>query len=170
MPSCGLLATSYFKRKDWRVMDNEMLIFRVTVGCNRSFTEMIQGKYDRVNSDITQERFPIQGDRKIKKELVLFHFNRVIPLDNAITEMEEKGCYPGQPEDLFALGADYPELQKQFPIIALGDRSVWRHPDGTRAFLCLHYSGDARHLTLYLFAHAWAENSRFLGVRTLPGL
>jgi len=61
------------------------------------------------------------------------------------------------------LAAAHPELQKQFPIIALG--SVWRDSSGSRQVPYLGVGAYDRKLYLDDFGLDWAARCRFLGVR-----
>lgn len=77
--------------------------------------------------------------------------------------MRKAGFRPALIEDLLALGAEYPELQKQFPIVALG--SVWQDPGGRRRVPYLRWDGGGRDLDLYWFGDDWDERWRFAAVR-----
>ncbi len=99
---------------------------------NLSFKDRItHGKYDWVNSDITEEHFPTIISADYDAEYKLFHFNRNISSsDNMIKEMDKDEYRPGTLAELLVLGETQLELQKQFPIIALG--SVWQDSAGNR--------------------------------------
>lgn len=146
------------------IVSSKQQVFKVVVDYAKSLGEMIlAGKYGLVNDDIVSNHFPIQGEGRKEVEITLFHFNRVISSDNAITEMTKTGYRPAFVEELLALGAAYKELQKQFPIVALG--SVWRAPPGPRYVLSLRWDGGERYLTLDLFGLVWREFCRFAAVR-----
>lgn len=137
--------------------------FRVAVDYTQTLKQMISaGKYDWANSDITQDHFPIKGNGKKEEEVVLFHFDKVMTSEQAITEMDKTGFRPATIEELLALGAQQPELQKQFPIVALG--SVWRNPLGDRNVPDLRWGGRQRSLDLDWFGGDWREDSRFAAV------
>jgi hypothetical protein len=138
--------------------------FKVTVDYGQSLADMIKaGKYDWVNDNITKENFPVNGQDKQEVEVLLFHFNRVISSDDAIAEMNKAGYRPARIEELLALGACQPELQKQFPIVALG--SAWRRPSGYRIVPCLVSDGSGRRLDLDDFEGGWDGSDRFLVLR-----
>lgn len=139
-------------------------VFRVTVDYTKSLKEMIEARqYDCVNDDITGDHFPVKGTGQKEVEITLFHFNCPISSDDAIAEMARAGYRPALIEELLALGAAYKELQKQFPIIALG--SVWRYPAGARCVPYLHWNGFGRRLDLGWFEGGWHEYWRFAAVR-----
>jgi hypothetical protein len=56
----------------------------------------------------------------------------------------------------------HPELQRQFPIVALG--SVWVNPVGGAYSPYLSSWFDTRELDLFLHDFDWADSCRFLAV------
>ena len=138
--------------------------YRIIVDYNRSLSKMIKaGNYDWFNDNITAKNFPLKGKGKHELEAILFHFDRDIESEEAIAEMDKQGYRPGRIEELLALGGKYPNLQKEFPIVALG--SVWRNPDGHRSVPFLHRNGSERNLRLGWFGYGWHANDRFLAFR-----
>ncbi len=138
--------------------------FKVVIDCTQTLKEMISaGKYDWVNSDITPEHFPITGKGISEEEVVLFHFDKTMTSEQVIAEMDKQGFKPASIEELLALGSSKPDLQKQFPIIALD--SVWRNPNGRRCVPCLYYDGSRRKLDLDWFDFSWFPRYRFAAVR-----
>lgn len=139
-------------------------LFRVTVDYGLPLAQMIaSGKYDWTNGDITPERFPIQGEGKAPRELVLVHLDKVATTDEALAELDRRGLRPAKIEELLALGAARPELQKEFPIVALGSRFVSRR--GGRFFAYLGWFGNGRKLDLGWDGSGWRGVCRFLAVR-----
>jgi len=137
--------------------------FTVTIDYTQSLADMIRaGNYDWVNEDITQEHFPIQGERRQEVTVTLFHFNRSVSSGDAIAGIKQQGYRPGEIEHLLALGAAHPDLQKQFPIIALG--SVWSPPGGSRCVPSVPWRGAGRSLHLLWFDGAWRPSCRFIAV------
>ena len=138
--------------------------FKVVVDYGRDLGQMIAGgKYDWVNENITRENFPTTGQGKQEREVVLFHFNRFISSDDVIKEMASAGYRPAMLEELLALGETQPELQRQFPIVALG--SVWRVSGGFREVPYLDGCGAGRYLGLRCFGGGWCGGCRFAAVR-----
>lgn len=121
------------------------------------------GKYDWVNSHITKEHFPLNIPTDYDAEHKLFHFSRFISSENAIQEMKKEGYRPGILPELLVLGEIQPELQREFPIIALG--SVWQHANGNQRVPVLRQDDGKRELDLYLFVLGWIDRCRFLAVR-----
>jgi hypothetical protein len=138
--------------------------FEVLVDCTKSLVEMIQaGSYGYVDSNINDKNFKVEGQGQQEVEVVLFHFKRAISTDDALQEMEKAGYRPARIEELLALGAAYPELQRQFPIVALG--SLWQDPRGDRRVAYLNQDGAGRSLDLPWFESDWRECYRFVAVR-----
>lgn len=139
----------------------------LTVDYNQTVEQMIAaGKYDWKNSDITEKHFPLPAELSGQKTAVsskLFHFNRDISSEDAIAEMDKAGYRPATLSELLALGTKHPELQRQFPIVALG--SLWRLAFGLRRVPFLLVDGVERRLGLLWFDYDWYAYYRFLGVR-----
>ncbi len=137
-------------------------ILRIPAG--PSLTDRIAlGKYDWVNSDITEEHFPMNIPVAYDVEYKLFHFGRDISSENAIKEMKKEGFQPATLPELLVLGETQPELQKEFPIVALG--LMWRYPYGHRHVPLLYWRNVWRKLDLDLFEHDWDGFYRFLALR-----
>ncbi|MCE9586543.1 hypothetical protein K8R04_04490 [Candidatus Uhrbacteria bacterium] len=101
--------------------------------------------------------------REIEFELV--HLNKGVSTDKALAELDKQVLRPALYEELLAFAVKYPELQKQFPIVALG--SVYR-VDG---YLCSPYvlwDGSERRLHFSWFDGDWSDSCRFLAVRKQP--
>ena len=138
--------------------------FKVVVDYTKTLKEMVLvGKYDWVNENITQDHFPIQGSGKQEVQVALFHFGKIMASDQIIAEMEKQGYRSTRIEELLALGASQLELQRQFPIVALG--SVWRGPYGDRGVPVLDRGDARRRLGLHWLEHEWHESYRFAAVR-----
>lgn len=122
--------------------------------------------YDWKNDDITAQHFPVSPEMIGKKAEVsakLFHFNRGISSDDVISEMDKAGYRPATLMELLVLGFLFPELQRQFPIVALG--SVWHDAGDYRLVPYLDVYGYKRELDLSWFGRDWDAPCRFLGVR-----
>lgn len=105
--------------------------FTILVNYKKSLTEMIRvGGYDSVDNDIAPEHFPPWGSGAVERELHLVRLNRA--LKKNIGEHKEKldrsGFIFATVEDLLALGAAHPDLQRKFTIGVLG--SQWQDQEG----------------------------------------
>ncbi len=142
--------------------------YPVTVNYDLSLAGMIKaGRYDWVNSDITENHFPenhfpVKGEGSKDIALELIHFNMAILSKDALSELDERGLRPATIEELLAFGTKYPELQRQFPVLALG--SIWRQL-GDRHVPCLWSGSLERFLSLDWFEGRWDDYFRFLAVR-----
>ncbi len=138
--------------------------FTVTVDYTQTVEEMVQaGKYDWKNSDISSKNFPVKRREPGKVEVHLIHFNRAISSDDAIKELDRMGFRLAELPELLALGAQHPDEQKKYPIIALG--SVWQDPGGDRDVPYLVRNDSGRGLSLGWFEGGWGEDYRFAAVR-----
>ena len=137
--------------------------FRLIIDYTMSLADMITaGGYDWVNPNITEANFPIMMKGKFNLDAELFHFNRNISSEDAVEEMRKTGCRGAMIEELLSFGAKNLELQRQFPIVALGSSCVLR---GDRQVAYLVGGGFRRFLILDVWVGDWGGDVRFLGVR-----
>jgi len=150
----------------------ELETYKVMVDYGKSLSKMIEaGKYDEFNDDINDKHFPIQGAGSPRKagqheaELMLVHLNWNATTKEVLEHLNSQGLEPARLEYLLVFGAAYPELQRQFPIIALG--SVWVIDGGSRRYPYLRSNDDERRLILSWAGDGnhWHETCRFLAVR-----
>lgn len=137
--------------------------FTVPVDYALSLPEMITaGRYDDVSNSITPERFPIQGIGKRETVIHLVHPGKEVESQPLIDEMDALGYRPATIAELLALGAKYPELQREFPIIALGSVA---EVGGDRVVAFLDRWFRERKLLLCWFDRRWAGVCRFAFVK-----
>ena len=116
------------------------------------------GQYEEVNGDVSDRNFPVTGsrwDRELGIELV--HVGHSSPTDQILLRLDIRGLRPATAAELLALGAKYPDLQRQFPIVALGQE--WR---GRAVFL----DGSRKERTVRLGwrGGSWNANYRFAAI------
>ena len=129
----------------------------------QSVEEMVKaGRYDYVNDYITGENFPVESGLA-QVEAIMVHPNRFMSSEDVISLLDRKGLRPATMVELLAFGAQHPDAQRRFPIVALG--SVWTISDGNRHVGCLWEDPGDRGLHLYWFDADWAAPYRFLAVR-----
>ncbi len=121
---------------------------------------IVDGKYDWFNDDITAERFPLTlpaGSR----ELALVHFNKEMTSEKVEKWAMENGYELALIDDLLAVGShsEYKELQRQFPIVALGSSAVIL---GFRHVPSLRRRDSDRGLRLFYWDRVWDAPCRFL--------
>ncbi len=146
------------------IVGNAVEIFQVIVDYKMTLADMITtGKYDWVNSDITQEHFPVAGKGTIELKAELIHFGKPMSTDNVLKEIDRRGLRQATLPELLAFGAKYPERQREFPVVALG--SVWALSGGDRFVPYLRERDSSRLLSLDWYDDVWFGDCRFLCVR-----
>jgi hypothetical protein len=130
----------------------------------RTLAEAIAaGKYDGYMSHgITSERFSESKETFGEKEVYLFHLNRNIAHKDAITKIDTAGYRPATFMDLLALGENQPDLQRQFPIVALGSSAEWN--GASYVPVLLGTSNDRRLVLNREGGYGWSSDCRFLVV------
>ncbi|OGY81471.1 MAG: hypothetical protein A3F54_02470 [Candidatus Kerfeldbacteria bacterium RIFCSPHIGHO2_12_FULL_48_17] len=138
--------------------------YRLSIDYGKNLKKMIaEGNYDWVNDNITQKNFPIQGEGQQEVEAVIVPFSKAMSSEGVLGEFQKMNLDPPNLEALLALGAAEPELQREFPVVALNP--VWADPDGDRRVTCLFGSGRSRDLGLDCFGSGWNGYCRFLALR-----
>lgn len=118
--------------------------------------QITAGGYDWFNDDITVERFPLTLPAG-PQYLVLAHFDADVESEQVETWAAAHGYELALIDDLLAVGSQ--ELQRKFPIVALGSSAVIR---GRRFVPCLDWDDSCRPLDLICWAGDWREYCRFL--------
>ena len=141
--------------------------FTLTVDYSKTLEEAIDaGKYDLVNDHINNENFPVSPEiigEKINISGKLFHFDRQISSNDVIAKMDKEGYRPATLMELLTLGILFPDLQKWFPIIALG--SSWLRTINDPHVAVLNFINKKRWLFLANSHAGWRAYSRFFGVK-----
>lgn len=143
-------------------------VFTFVVDYGRSLADAVKaGRYDYANDDITDEHFPAEEWEKGKKEqsFKLYHFGKEMESDDVVVQMDNDGFRPATVRELLAFGEKNPELQRQFPIIAL--KQFWVNRYGFRGVVYLGRSGARRLLSLSWCGGGclwWGGSCRFLAV------
>ncbi len=140
--------------------------FTVVADYSRSLEDLIvAGSYDYVNPEIAKVSFqPFEGERGRKKKFfkLYYFFGEDLQFDDAIGEMKKDGSRPAIHQELLVLGETYPEIQRQFPIIALG--TICFNCDGYRCVVELWGDSEKRGLDLVWYDGDWRGHYYFLGV------
>ncbi len=138
-------------------------LYPITVDYDITVEDAIKaGNYDEVYDlgCITQKNFPIQ--KKGKSELVV----EIIKLDywatteEVLKELDRLGYRPVDLMELLAFGAKYPDVQREFTVVALGSMHKSHH--GYYVWPTLHVG--SRWLTLSSEAW-WFPESGYATVR-----
>jgi len=142
----------------------EKIIYAIIVDYGTSLEDMVKlGKYDYANDNITTKNFPTKRSGKVDIVIELVPFGRNISSEDAIKELDKMGLRAAEPHELLAFGAKYPDVQREFPIVALG--SVWRGWDDDRSVVCLIRGDTKRSAVLRGFVGDWVGYWRFAAVR-----
>jgi hypothetical protein len=139
--------------------------YKVMIDYGRSIVDSVKaGKYDWVNEAITDANFPNTEFDQVggEKEIGLFHFKRNISSEDVIASMKAEGFRPATMRELLGFGEHNPELQREFPIVALGQVAVL---GGRRRVGFLRRGGSGRYASLGYFGFGWDDICRFLAVR-----
>ena len=136
--------------------------YTVTVDYGKTLESMVEnGKYDYFNEKII-EIFLVNGDGTVEVDLELVHLNKQASTNEVKDYLEANGLRPATLEEILAFGAKYPEIQREFPIIALGPSNVYRN--------AVPFLGSDRFQARFLILDSydlspWTEICRFLAVR-----
>jgi hypothetical protein len=104
------------------------LQFHVTVDCSVPLREKITAnRYHWVNAEILPELLQAEPDGQWESSAQLIHFYRTISSEDALAEIEHKGCRPARIEELVAFGIAFPNVSQMFPIVALGSTCELEH-------------------------------------------
>lgn len=134
-------------------------VFPVKVDYNCSIVGMIVlGKYDYVSYDCGQNviNFPVEGSGQEQLDLTLFEFVDRVSSEQVASELEILGYQPATLVELLAFGKEYPEVQKEVSIVALG--SVHTFPDSDNYVPVLegsHVWGGTRGLIASKWGTIW---------------
>lgn len=129
-----------------------------------SLSERINlGRYGCVDDDVTEKNFPEKVEKNYEVKYQIFHFNKSIFSDYVVVEMKKEGFKPASIHELLKLGEIQPNLQREFPIVALG--TVCSNTRIGIRVPFLYDDGVRRNLGLGWFDGEWPDHDRFLGVR-----
>jgi hypothetical protein len=138
--------------------------YPLSVDYGRSVGDAVGGGYyDWASTSITSKNFPTKRQGVAEVPVELIHFNRDISTDKALRELDRMGFRPAEIHELLAFGEKYPEVQLEFPVVALA--SVWQDRYGFRYVSYLGRSGSERGLYLYRIEDDWDGIARFAVVR-----
>jgi hypothetical protein len=138
--------------------------YPLSVDYERSVEDAVKlGRYDWANPDITSKNFPTKRTGTAEIVVELIHFNRVVSTDEALRKLGRMGYRPADLHELLAFGEKYPEVQREFPVVALA--SVWHYRLSFRYVPYLSRYSSKRNLYLNWIKNNWNELCRFAAVR-----
>lgn len=122
------------------------------------------GKYDRCEGEIISQKFSTAYKGEVWLEALLVYFDTAITDEDVVTELDKIGLRPGELHELLIFGVQHPEIQCQFPIIALGTIVELGNVCGAP---CSSGSKNAgRQLGFTYCGGKWGGGHRFLAFRT----
>jgi hypothetical protein len=137
--------------------------FQLAISGNRTTEEAVRaGKYDWSNDDVNSQNFPMRpgcGHSKIE----IIDFGREISSEDALIEAAKLGLERPDYEDALFFGEQFPEKQREHPIVFLHE--PWQ--DSGRGLSVLVLDGDSsrRGLYLHLFGGSWGRDCVFAFAR-----
>lgn len=137
---------------------------QIVMAPGKSLAQLIAfGGYDWVHPDVvTNFVVELVGELTLR-EVHLLHYNKSMTSQQVLDDMERQGLRPATFLELLWIGILHPELQRIFPIVALGT-VVALGSDRRVAFLGRH--DRERYLYLSWFdGYDWNEVDRFAAVR-----
>ena len=141
-----------------RLLRNEV---EIVVRATKSISQLIKShKFDWVNSDITDERFPIPDC--LWNDYKEFHFGEDVSSEEAVKRMQAEGYEPANSHELLL----WDGWNEESTVVALG--SVAK-VNGNRNALYLDRGGSRRNLNLGWWDDGWSARCRFLAVRKSSG-
>jgi hypothetical protein len=141
-------------------------IYRIMAADGRSTEELVAaGTYGYAHSCVSSENFPARhsGGRRVR-EIMLLEFDHTVTSDDVLTEAARLGLERPMYEDALYFGIEYPEVQRERPVVFLHE--PWFGFFGRRDVLCLWSNAGRRELGLEGFDDPWSKNYRFAFVCT----
>lgn len=93
----------------------------VIIDYRQSLDKMIKaGDYNSVQQFINSKNFPIKGVGQQKREIFLINFGQKILQRRVVEYMKKNNLRPAVIEELVAVGNQYPKVQGQSALCALG--------------------------------------------------
>ncbi len=119
--------------------------YNVTLDYSQSLSEMIEaGKYFWYDKFFSGIRYRIKGKGQVEKALYLVSLNNSALTSEITAELDKYNLRPAVLRELLIFGSTYPEVQKQFPIIALGNGWSDGNPSYRRSpYLYIYYYYNA---------------------------
>jgi hypothetical protein len=136
----------------------------ITMDLSKSMAQLlVDGKYDWVDGDIAKH-FSVEPEKgRVIRDIHLLHYNKLMLTDAILADMERQGLRPLTFLELFWIGIQYPSLQRDFHVVALG--TVRQVSLDLPCVVHLYRSRCGRSLNLHWIYDYWNEDCRFGAVR-----
>ena len=120
-------------------------------------------RYDLVDNEITDARFPIKAHAPVSRTIELVEFDHDPGSEEVPAEFARRGLERPTYEDAFTFGIEHPEEQRRRPVAFLDEPVL---VGGGRRVLVLSGSDRARRIDRrYWFAGGWNRSCGFAAVR-----
>ncbi len=144
-----------------------VMTIRETVTFSNLEAAISAGKYDWVNGDARKESawshiVPLEQEQA-ESEILVVHPNKEMTSEEVESWLDSQGLRSGNLYHLLKVGETQPELQNEFPIVALG--SVRLNAFGDRVVACLYRGSYGRNLNLLWLHDWWNARCRFVAAR-----
>jgi len=137
--------------------------YSVTVNYNKTVDQLVKdGKYDWANDDVSDPHFPLNKKGEEQAEIFIVTIDRRMSNAEIDQILDRWGLQDANVKEGLSLGAQYPNLQREGPIVARG--STWRVSDGGVFVPCLRGGESRRDLGLSLVG-GWYSCWQFAAVR-----
>ena len=138
--------------------------FRIMTGGTRTTDEVIEaGNYGWTNDMVNGKNFPMRPMPEGPREIVFLEFDHDPGSEEVLVEAQRQGLERPLYEDALFFGEQYPEEQRNAPIVFL--HKPWQSPGGFLFVLVLRCGGRDRSLGLGYFDDGWRQRCRFAFVR-----
>lgn len=145
----------------------DLPVYSVTINYGRSVEALLfrDGRYDYVNSEITNSNFPTSAVGSQNLYVDVMAFNRRINSEEVVEELDRLGFRPATIHELLTFGAQYPDFQDDYNLVALG--SPFQDRGGELRAPYLNRIGSARYFccSLVKWSGDWTLDWQFAAVR-----
>lgn len=118
-----------------------------------------QANFDYINPDVRNF-----GTKKVNLgEFYLVHFGEPSYTEEVESVLGTEKLMPANVCDLLAFSIVYPDLQRTFPIVAIG--SCWENKPGNKLVAALWGGEKSRELNMCSISTKWVGEDRFLVFR-----
>jgi hypothetical protein len=137
--------------------------FQLVISGNRTTEEVVKaGKYNWSNDDVNSQNFPMRSERGHGK-IEIIDFGREITSEEALVEAKKLGLERPDYEDALFFGEQFPEKQRERPIVFLHE--PWQNPHRILHVLVLLGDSLRRKLDLVWFDDGWHRGCVFAFAR-----
>lgn len=137
-------------------------VFPIICG-GESASELVKrGRYNWVNYEITDSRFPIESHAPVSRTIELVEFDRDSNSEEMLAEFARRGLERPTYEDAFAFGIVYPEEQRKHSVVFLHEPV--QVGDNYDVLVLDGYDRD-RYLRLRWLDYGWSRRCVFAAVR-----